>query len=216
MAGTIGKRNMPPTTSMYDMPRGDRWATRTMAVLAGLMGVALAAGQIRAAVTYAWSPDVTLTLLAQQELPVVAGRGVATANITSVALQASELASSTRALFAAGSIALGITAVLVAAALSWFLLSISAERPLRPALRRFCTIAGCALLLGPAVSTSLAGFASMEAAFQFGPAFDDLLLPGFSASTWGMALPIVGVSVICLGFLLRRMERLERDTEGLV
>lgn len=199
-----------------EIDRGDRITLRVVGIVAALLALALAAGQFIAAANMLSSPVVSLNLLAQRDLPVSGDSGVVGMGVDTVIVRTGELAASARGLFAGGSVLLGITAILVGAALAWLLLATAAGRPFRPALRRFSTIAGVALLIGPLLGTSLTGFGSMEAAFELNPAVDDILIPGFELSAWGIALPIVGLGVICLGTLFQRMERLERDTEGLV
>ncbi len=199
-----------------EIDRGDRITMRVIGVIAALLGLALAAGQFTVAATYLWSPRVAVTLLADRDLPVTPGDGVVAAGVETVTVQTDHLAASARIMLAGGSVVLGITAVLVGAALAWLLIATAGGRTFRPTLRRFSTIAGCALLFGPMLGTSLSGFGQLEAALELNPAVDDILIAGFEFSAWGIALPIVGLGVICLGYLFQRIERLERDTEGLV
>ena len=56
----------------------------------------------------------------------------------------------------------------------------------------------------------------MQAAFDLGEAVGGVLVPAFAVSSWGLAIPIVGLGVIALAYLLRRMESLQRDMELLV
>ncbi|MDW4573652.1 hypothetical protein R8Z57_12800 [Microbacterium sp. M3] len=196
--------------------RADRVTMRVIAGLAGAMALALAAGQATIAATCAWADSVTLSLLAEESLEVVPGAGVTSASIDSVRLTTDALAPGTRALFAVAAVLLGVTALAVGVALAWLLVATASGRPFRPALYRFSLVAGLALVLGPLLATALSGLASMQAAFDLDDAVGGILLPGFGVTSWGLTIPIVGLAVIALAYLLRRMEGLQRDTEGLV
>lgn len=204
-------------TAVGTLPgRADRITMRAIAGLAGAMALALAAGQATIAATYTWADSVTLSLLAEESLEVVPGAGVTSASIDSVLLTTDALAPGTRALFAVAAVLLGLTALAVGVALAWLLVAAASGRPFRPALYRFSLVAGLALVLGPLLATALSGLASMQAAFDLDDAVGGILLPGFGVTSWGLTIPIVGLAVIALAYLLRRMEGLQRDTEGLV
>ena len=196
--------------------RVDRITMRVIGGLVGAMAVALAAGQATVAATFAWADAVTLSLLADHSLPVEGGEGVSEAAVETVALTTDALAAGTRALFAGGAALLGITAAIVGFALALLMFATASGRPFRPALYRFSLVAGLVLILGPLLATALTGFASMQAAFELNAAVNGILVPGFALSSWGLTIPVVGLGVIALAYLLRRMEGLQRDTAGLV
>ncbi|HEY9306700.1 MAG TPA: hypothetical protein VIP82_02750 [Microbacterium sp.] len=204
-------------TTVGTLPdRADRITMRVIGGLAAAMAVALAAGQVIVAATYAWADSVSLSLLADQSLPVEPGEGVVSASVEAVMLTTDALPAGTRALFATGAVLLGVTALIVGLALAWLMVAASTGRPFRRALYRFSLAAGLVLVLGPLLATALTGLASMQAAFDLDDAVDGILVPGFALSSWGLTIPIVGLAVIALAYLLRRMEGLQRDTEGLV
>jgi hypothetical protein len=149
-------------------------------------------------------------------LPVEPDQGVTAAAVETVRLTTDALAASTRALLAGGAALLGLTALIVGCALALLMFATASGRPFRPALYRFSLVAGLALVLGPLLATALTGFASMQAAFALDDSVGGILFPGFAVSSWGFAIPIVGLGVIALAYLLRRMEGLQRDTAGLV
>ena len=204
-------------TTVETLPvRADRITMRVIGGLVVAMALALAAGQATIAATFVWADEVTLPLLADQPLPIEPGEGVTAATVETVTLTTDALAAGTRALFAAGACLLGITALVVGVALTLLLFATASGRLFRPALYRFSLVAGFAIVLGPLLSTALSGFASMQAAVELNPAVGGILLVGFGVSSWGMTIPIVGLGVIALAYLLRRMEGLQRDTAGLV
>lgn len=204
-------------TTVETLPvRADRVTMRVIGGLVVAMALALAAGQATIAATFVWADEVTLPLLADQPLPIEPGEGVTAATVETVTLTTDALAAGTRALFAAGACLLGITALVVGVALTLLLFATASGRLFRPALYRFSLVAGFAIVLGPLLSTALSGFASMQAAVELNPAVGGILLVGFGVSSWGMTIPIVGLGVIALAYLLRRMEGLQRDTAGLV
>jgi hypothetical protein len=204
-------------TSADALPvRADRVTMRVIGGLVVAMAIALAAGQATIAATFAWADAVTLSLLADQALPVEPEEGVSAAAVDTVTLTTDALATGTRALFASGAVLLGVTALIVGSALALLLFATASGRPFRPALYRFSLVAGLALVLGPLLATALTGFASMQAAFELNDAVNGILVPGFALSSWGLTIPVVGLGVIALAYLLRRMEGLQRDTAGLV
>ena len=77
-------------------------------------------------------------------------------------------------------------------------------------------MAGIVLVVGPLLVTALTGFAPMQTAVELNDAVNGILVPGFAVSSWGLTIPFVGLGVIALAYLLRRMEGLQRDTAGLV
>ncbi|MGU3646476.1 hypothetical protein ACLBXX_16045 [Microbacterium sp. C23T] len=196
--------------------RADRVTMRVIGGLAVAMAVALGTGQATIAATFVWADTVTVSLLADQTVPVEPGGGVSEAAVETVALTTDALATGTRALFAGGAVLLGVTALIVGSALALLLFATASGRPFRPALYRFSLVAGLVLVLGPLLATALTGFASMQAAFELNDAVDGILVPGFALSSWGLTIPVVGLGVIALAYLLRRMEGLQRDTAGLV
>ncbi|KRA24960.1 hypothetical protein ASD65_11360 [Microbacterium sp. Root61] len=196
--------------------RADRIAMRVIAALTAIMAVALAAGQITAAATFVWADSVTLSLLADEALAVEPDRGLVAAGIETVTVTADALSGGARAVFAGGAVLLAVTALIVGFALAWLLVAASGGRPFRPALYRFSLIAGFALVVGPLTATALTGFGSMQAAFELNDAVGGILMPGFGITSWGMTIPIIGLGVIGLAYLFRRMERLQRDTDLLV
>ncbi|MCW3492737.1 hypothetical protein [Microbacterium sp. SSM24] len=190
----------------------------TMRVIGGLvvaMALALAVGQAVLAANFIWAESVTLSLLADAPLPA-AGEGVSVASIETVTITTDALTGVPRGLFASAAVLLGITALIVGLALAWLVLAAASGRPFGPALFRFSLVAGLALVLGPLLATALSGFASMQAAIELGDAVDGILLVGFGVTSWGFAIPIVGLGVVALAFLFRRMEALQRETAGLV
>ena len=196
--------------------RADRITMRVIGGLVVAMALALGAGQATIAATYAWADVVTLSLLADHPLPVEPDQGVTAAAVETVRLTTDALAAGTRALLAGGAALLGLTALIVGCALALLMFATASGRPFRPALYRFSLVAGLALVLGPLLATALTGFASMQAAFALDDSVGGILFPGFAVSSWGFAIPIVGLGVIALAYLLRRMEGLQRDTAGLV
>ncbi|WP_341994588.1 hypothetical protein MRBLWH7_002311 [Microbacterium sp. LWH7-1.2] len=196
--------------------RADRITMRVIGGLVVAMALALGAGQATIAATYAWADVVTLSLLADHPLPVAPDQGVTAAAVETVRLTTDALAAGTRALLAGGAALLGLTALIVGCALALLMFATASGRPFRPALYRFSLVAGLALVLGPLLATALTGFASMQAAFALDDSVGGILFPGFAVSSWGFAIPIVGLGVIALAYLLRRMEGLQRDTAGLV
>lgn len=207
---------MPAALATGSPDRADQVTMRTIGVLAGIMGFVLAVGQLTLAARYLWSAEIELTLLADRALPVQPGAGVRTADIETVSLTVDALTGTPRALFAAGAVLLALTALAVAGAMTGLLFAAASGRPFRPRLYRFSLIAGLLLVVGPLASTAVSGLASMMAADELNSAVDDIILPGFGVSSWGMTIPIIGLAVIALGYLLQRMEGLQRDTEGLV
>lgn len=196
--------------------RSDRMGMRIIGGLVAAMALVLTAGQLTIAATYAWADSVSLSLLADEPLPVEADLGVTDASMETVLVTTDALTAGPRALFASGAVLLGVTALTVGLALAWLLVASATGRPFRPALYRVSLVAGVVLVLGPLLATALSGFASMQAAFDLGDAVGGILLPGFAVSSWGLTIPIVGLGVIALTYLLRRMEGLQRDTELLV
>ena len=204
-------------TAVGTLPaRADRITMRAIGGLAAAMAVALAVGQMTIAGAYAWADSVTLSLVADKTLDVALNAGVTSASIDAVQLTTDALAPAARALYATGAVLLGLTALAVGFALAWLLVAAASGRPFRRALYRFSIVAGFALVLGPLAATALSGFASMQAALDLNEAVGGILLVGFGVSSWGMTIPIVGLAVIALAYLLRRMESLQRETEGLV
>ncbi|MGN6219661.1 MAG: hypothetical protein ACTHNQ_09155 [Microbacterium sp.] len=196
--------------------RADRVTMRVIGGLVIAMAVALAAGQTIAAAHYAWAASVDLSLLADAPVPVEPGRGVEAAAVESVTLATDSLSAGARALFAGSALVLGLTALIVGFALAWLVFAAASGRPFRAAVYRFSLAAGLALVLGPLLATALSGFASMQAAVELNGAVDGILLVGFGVTSWGLTIPIVGLGVIALAYLLRRMESLHRETELLV
>ena len=196
--------------------RADRVTMRVIGGLVIAMAVALAAGQTIAAAHYAWAAPVDLSLLAEAPVPVAPGEGVEAASVESVAVSAESLSGGVRALFAGSALLLGLTALIVGLALAWLVFAAASGRPFRAALYRFSVAAGLVLVLGPLLATALSGFASMQAAVELNDAVDGILLVGFGVTSWGLTIPIIGLGVIALAFLLRRMETLQRETDLLV
>jgi len=196
--------------------RADRITMRVIGALVVAMALALAAGQAVIAANFTWAPSVTLSLLADAPLPVTAGEGVSVASIETVSLTTDALSGLPRGLFAGAAVLLGISALIVGLALAWLVFAAAGGRPFGPALFRFSLVAGLTLVLGPLLATALSGFASMEAAVELGDAVDGILLVGFGVTSWGFAIPIIGLGVVALAYLFRRMEALQRDTAGLV
>lgn len=207
---------MTSALTAESVPRADRITMRIIGVLAAIMGLALAAGQFTRAAHCLWGDEVGLTLLADQAVPVRPGTGVRTAEIETVSLTVDALAMPTRALFAVGAVLLALTALAVAGAVTGLLLAAASGRPFRPRLYRFSLVAGLLLVVGPLTATAITGFASMMAADELNDAVDGILLPGFEVSSWGMTIPVIGLAVIALGYLFRRMEGLQHETDGLV
>lgn len=207
---------MSETLPAASVDRADRITMRIIGVLSAVMGLALAAGQITFAARYLWADRIGLVLLADHELSVRPGEGVVSAAVNTVAVTADSLSTPTRALFAVSAALLALTALAVAAAVTGLLFAAASGRPFRPRLYRFSLIAGLLLVVGPLTSTAAAGLASMMAADELNDAVGGILVPGFEVSSWGMTIPIIGLAVIALGYLFRRMEGMQRDTEGLV
>jgi hypothetical protein len=196
--------------------RADRITMRVIGGLVVAMAVALAAGQLVVAAHYLWSESVDLSLLADSPLDVAPGEGVQSASVDSVVLRTDALSGSVRALFAGSAVLLGITALIVGFALAWLVFAAASGRPFRTTLSRFSLAAGFGLVLGPLLATALSGFASMQSAVALNDAVGGILLVGFGVTSWGFTIPIIGLGVIALGYLLQRMSRLQRETEGLV
>lgn len=196
--------------------RADRITMRVIGGLVVAMALALAVGQAVLAANFIWAESVTLSLLADAPLPAAAGEGVSVASIETVRITTDALTGVPRGLFASAAVLLGITALIVGLALAWLVLAAASGRPFGPALFRFSLVAGLTLVLGPLLATALSGFASMQAAIELGDAVDGILLVGFGVTSWGFAIPIVGLGVVALAFLFRRMEALQRDMAGLV
>ncbi|MEZ3161891.1 hypothetical protein AB1K54_15355 [Microbacterium sp. BWT-B31] len=196
--------------------RADRVTMRVIGALAAAMACALAAGQLIAAATYAWADSVTLSLLAEQQLPVEPGLGVTTASVDTVSVTTSALSTGARWSLAGGGLLLAATALLVGLAVVWLMLAAASGRPFRSPLFRVTLIAAFALVLGPLLATALSGFGAMQAAFELNDAVGGILVPGFGVSPWGLTIPVVSLGLIALAYLFQRMQRLQRDTEGLV
>jgi len=204
-------------TTVDPLPhRADRITMRVIGALVALMAVALAAGQLSIAANYAWAESLTLSLLADAPLPVTARHGVLAASTETVSVVTDALTTGPRALFAGSAVLLAVTALIVGLALAWLVFATAGGRPFRTALYRFSLGAGVALVLGPLLATALSGFASMQAAVELNDAVGGILLVGFGVSSWGFTIPVVGLGVVALAYLLRRMEALQRDTELLV
>ncbi len=194
--------------------RADRATVRVISVLAGAVALALAVGSVAAAISFAWAPSVTTTLLATA--PAAATAPVQTAAFDSVTLTTGTLSPGARAATAAGHLAVALTAVLVGGALAWLLLAVSAGRPLPRGLSRMLLVAGFALTLGPLLGAGLLGLGSMQAAAELNPSVGGILLVGFELSAWGVAIPVTGFGVLALAFVFTHLRTLQRDTEGLV
>jgi len=195
--------------------RVDRGTIRTIAVLVALMALVLCAGQVAQAFSILSSPEVTLTLLADTPLTVGPNAGVTAAAVESASVTA-DFTQSVRLLFAAGSLAFAVTALIVGAAAAWLLWSIASGMRFPVTLNRFILAAGFALVMGPLLGTAARGFGSMEAAHTSNEALGGILLVGFGVDGWGFAVPLVGFAVLALGYVFQAMRRMQRDTEGLV
>ena len=195
--------------------RVDRGTIRTIAVLAALMALVLCAGQLARAFAVLFSPDITLTLLAEAPLPITPDAGVTAASVESASVTA-DFAQSARLLMAAGNVAFAVTALIVGAAAAWLLWAIASGMRFPVTLYRFTLAAGFALALGPLLGTAAPGFGSMEAAHTPNAALGGILLVGFGIDGWGFTIPLVGFAVLALGYVFQAMRRMQRDTEGLV
>lgn len=196
--------------------RADRITMRIIGVLAAAMALALAAGQVTIAWGYAFTTTPHVSLVADLPISVVPGQGVIDATAVSVDLTTDALSSAARALFAGGALVLALTALAVGAAVASLLFAAASARPFRTLLYRWSLIAGILLVLGPLLATGLTGLASMMAADQLNAGVAGVVVPAAEVSGWGMAVPVIGLAVVALGLLFRRMETLQRDTEGLV
>ncbi|MFB7891575.1 hypothetical protein ACFC1I_05190 [Microbacterium sp. NPDC056044] len=185
-------------------------------MLTAAMALVLAAGQLTAAAAYLWAPTLTLSLLADTDLTFDPGHGVTAAGVETTAITTAALSAGARIAYASGGVVLAATAVLVGLALTWLMWAASTGRPFRPALHRVTLAAAFALVLGPLLATASSGFGAMQAAFELNAAMGGILVPGFGVSSWGVTIPIVGLGLIVLAHLFRRMQRLQRETELLV
>ncbi len=194
--------------------RSDRVTMRVIGGLVIILTLALAAQSFIAAGIYLWAPQVTVGLLADGSTP--ASGPVSSAVFDTVYVTTTALSVAARACFAAGSALLGLTALAVGGALAWLMFAAASGSPFRSGLYRFTLAAGFALFLGPLLATSITGFGSMQAAVELEASVPGVLLPGWTVSSWGFAIPIVGLGLLVLAFVFRRMQRLEHETRGLV
>lgn len=207
---------MQKTRVDTEPPRTDRVTMRIIALLTLTMAVALAAGQVVAAARYLWASSLSLSLLTEASVPFTPGLGVSAAVVETALVTTDSLSPGARWFFACSSILLAFTALTVGFALSWLVFAASTGRPFRTALYRSTLVAAFALVLGPLLASASGGFASMQAAFDLEEAMDGALIPGWTMSGWGFAIPIVGLGLIALAYLFRRMQTLQRDMDGLV
>lgn len=189
----------------------------TMKVVGGFvvaLTVALAAQSFVAAGSFLWAHELTLSLLADASTAV--SGPVTAATFSSVDVTTDQLSAAARACFAVGSALLGLTALAVGGALAWLMFAASSGRPFSSGLYRVTLAGAFALVLGPLLATAATGFGSMQAAFELDAGVPDVLVPGWTMSSWGVAIPLVGLGLIILAYVFRYMQRLERDTAGLV
>lgn len=194
--------------------RADRVTMRVIGVLVGILALALTAQSFISAGVYLWSPQVTVALLADASTPATAP--VTSATFDSVLVTTQALSGGARACFAAGSALLGATALVVGGALAWLMFSAASGLPFRPRIYSFTLAAAFALVLGPLLASALTGFGSMQAAVELDAFVPDVLVPGWTVSSWGFAIPLVGLGLIVLAYVFRYMQRLQHETKGLV
>lgn len=194
--------------------RSDRVTMRVIGILVVLLTLALAAQSFLLAGTYLWSPTVTLSLLADASTP--ASGPVTSATFDTVVVTTQEISAGARACFAAGSALLGVTALIVGGALAWLMFSAASGLPFRSRMYSFTLAAAFALVLGPLLASALTGFGSMQAAVELDSFVPDVLVPGWTVSSWGFAIPLVGLGLVVLAYVFRYMQRLQQETKGLV
>lgn len=194
--------------------RADRITMQVIGGLVVVLTLALTVQSFIAAGVYLWASPVTVGLLADTSTPTSGPVSAATFDTVYVTTEA--LSMGARVCFAVGSVLLGLTALAVGGALAWLMFGASSGRPFRAGLYRFTLAAAFALFLGPLLSTAISGFGSMQAAVELDAYVPDVLIPGWSVSSWGFAIPLIGLALMVLAYVFRYMQRLERDTKGLV
>lgn len=213
---------------MTDLPpdTASKAANRTRVGLLGIQFIALVyavvalAGGVIAVVESLGSESLEMTLPATAGLPAtVLGNPdalgearVLGGQFTQASASIADLGLAPRALHAAGSGILALTAVTVALALAYFCWKLHKRQPFMAATTRAITIAAAALLAGGFAGQALLGFSAWTAIDQLG-LHQDL----FPLSMQIDLIPAAaGVALAIVATAFRLGERLQRDTERLI
>ena len=181
--------------------------------------VSLAGGAV-AVVESLGGESIEMTLPATASLPAsVLGNPDATGQprvlsgqFTQASASIADLGLAPRALHAAGSGILALTAVTVAVALAYLCWKLYKRQPFIAATTRTIQVAATALLVGGFAGPALLGFSAWTAIDQLG--LDQDLVP---LSLQINLIPVAaGVALAIVATAFQLGERLQRDTEGLV
>ena len=192
----------------------------TIQFIALVYAVVALAGGVIAVVESLSSATLELTLPATASLPAsvlgnpdaVGQARVVGGQFTQGSASIADLGLAPRALHAAGSGILALTAVTVALALAYFCWKLHKRQPFMAATTRAVTIAAAALLAGGFTGQALLGFSTWTAIDQLG--LDQDLLP---LSIQINLLPVAaGIALAIVATAFQLGERMQRDTEGLV